>query len=423
MKSWPEPSLPHLPGRGGPVRLHDTVAGEVVDVPVDGVAGLYVCGITPYDAAHLGHASTYVAFDLLHRAWLDAGHEVRYVQNVTDVDDPLLERATATGVGWADLAEQQTQVFRDDMASLAVVPPQAFVGVTEVVPAVGDLVLRLEAAGAAYRLDVADDGEGGTTADVYFDVASVDDLGAVSGLGREAMLHLAAERGGDPDRPGKRDALDPLLWRGRRAGEPSWAVEGLPDGRPGWHVECVAIALDELGAGFAVQGGGSDLVFPHHEMGAAHSHALGLRPYARHYVHTGMVALDGVKMSKSLGNLEFVHRLVGPGRARPRRPARAAGPPLPQRLVVDRGRGGRRGRPGRPLALRGVPRRRAGGPHHAGARPCRPGRRPRRPRRPGGRGRLVRPPGGRRGAGRARGARAGVPRRGRAARDPALTPG
>jgi len=295
------------------VRLHDTVAGRVVDVPVAGVAGLYVCGITPYDAAHLGHASTYVAFDLLHRAWLDAGHEVRYVQNVTDVDDPLLERASATGVDWQDLAEQQTDVFRDDMAALAVLPPHAFVGVTEVVPEVGELVLRLERAGAGYRVDVADDGAGGTTSDVYFDVGSVDDLGAVSGLDTQTMLHQSAERGGDPDRPGKRDPLDPLLWRGRRAGEPSWPVAGLPDGRPGWHVECVAIALAELGHGFAVQGGGSDLVFPHHELGAAHSHALGLRPYARSYVHTGMVALDGAKMSKSLGNLEFVHRLTATG--------------------------------------------------------------------------------------------------------------
>lgn len=313
MKSWPEPSLPSLPGRGGPVRLHDSAVGAVVEVPVDGTAGLYVCGITPYDAAHLGHAATYVAFDLLHRAWLDAGHEVRYVQNVTDVDDPLLERATATGVDWRDLAESQTEIFRDDMAALAVIPPHAFVGVTEVVTEVGALVRRLEEAGAAYRLDVADDGEGGATADVYFHVASVDDLGAVSGLDRDAMLRLAAERGGDPERPGKRDALDPLLWRGRRAGEPSWPADGLPDGRPGWHVECVAIALAELGAGFTVQGGGSDLVFPHHEMGAAHCHALGLRPYARTYAHTGMVGLDGEKMSKSKGNLEFVHRLTGAG--------------------------------------------------------------------------------------------------------------
>ena len=313
MKSWPAPSLPHLPGRGGPVRLHDTVAGRLVDVPVDGVASLYVCGITPYDAAHLGHAATYVAFDLLHRAWLDAGHQVRYVQNVTDVDDPLLERAKATGVDWRGLAEQQTEVFRDDMAALAVLPPHAFVGVTEVVPAVGELVLRLERAGAAYRLEVADDGAGGTTSDVYFDVGSVADLGAVSGLDRASMLRLGAERGGDPDRPGKHDPLDPLLWRGHRAGEPAWPVAGLPDGRPGWHVECVAIALAEVGHDFAVQGGGSDLVFPHHEMGAAHSHAIGLRPYARTYVHTGMVALDGQKMSKSLGNLEFVHRLTRAG--------------------------------------------------------------------------------------------------------------
>ncbi len=309
MKSWPEPSLPHLPGTGPEVRLFDTAVGAVVDVPVEGTAGLYVCGITPYDAAHLGHAATYVAFDLLHRAWLDAGHPVRYVQNVTDVDDPLLERATATGVDWRDLAETQTDVFRDDMAALAVIPPDAFVGVTEVVGDVGALVRRLEEAGAAYRLPV----EGTDVEDVYFDVASVDDLGAVSGLDRDTMLRLAAERGGDPDRPGKRDPLDPLLWRGRRDGEPSWPVDGLPDGRPGWHVECVAIALDELGAGFAVQGGGSDLAFPHHEMGAAHSHALGLRPYARTYAHTGMVGLHGEKMSKSKGNLEFVHRLTANG--------------------------------------------------------------------------------------------------------------
>ncbi|MGJ7441677.1 cysteine--1-D-myo-inosityl 2-amino-2-deoxy-alpha-D-glucopyranoside ligase [Aquipuribacter sp. MA13-6] len=309
MKSWPEPSLPHLPGTGPEVRLFDSSVGDVVDVPVHGTAGLYVCGITPYDAAHLGHAATYVAFDLLHRAWLDAGHPVRYVQNVTDVDDPLLERATATGVDWRDLAETQTDVFRDDMAALAVIPPHAFVGVTEVVGDVGAVVRRLEQAGAAYRLPV----DGSDVEDVYFDVAAVDDLGAVSGLDRDTMLLHAAERGGDPDRPGKRDPLDPLLWRGRRDGEPSWPSEGLPDGRPGWHVECVAIALAELGHAFTVQGGGSDLAFPHHEMGAAHSHALGLRPYARSYAHTGMVGLDGEKMSKSKGNLEFVHRLTADG--------------------------------------------------------------------------------------------------------------
>ncbi len=314
MKSWPEPSVPHLPGTGDEVRLFDSARGEVVDVPVPGSAGLYVCGITPYDAAHLGHAATYVAFDLLHRAWRDAGHQVRYVQNVTDVDDPLLERATATGVDWRDLAESQTQVFRDDMGALAVIPPHEFIGVTEVVPEVGELVLRLERLGAAYRLPVAAEDAGAEgVEDVYFAVAAVQDLGAVSGLDRDVMLLLAAERGGDPDRPGKKDPLDPLLWRGQRVGEPSWPVEGLPEGRPGWHLECVAIALAELGASFTVQGGGSDLAFPHHEMGAAHCHALGLRPYAQHYVHTGMVALDGEKMSKSTGNLEFVHRLVGRG--------------------------------------------------------------------------------------------------------------
>jgi L-cysteine:1D-myo-inositol 2-amino-2-deoxy-alpha-D-glucopyranoside ligase len=309
VKSWPEPSIPHLPGTGGPVRLFDSASGTVHETEVEGTAGLYVCGITPYDAAHLGHAATYVAFDLLHRAWLDAGHPVHYVQNVTDVDDPLLERARDTGVDWRELAASQTDVFRDDMAALAVIPPQAFVGVTEVIGLVGELVVRLEHAGAAYRLPT----EGGGPDDVYFDIRSVDDLGTVSGLDREHMLRLAAERGGDPERVGKHDPLDPLLWRGARPGEPSWPVAGLPDGRPGWHVECVAIALDQMGHDFHVQGGGSDLAFPHHEMGAAHCHALGLRPYARTYVHTGMVGLDGEKMSKSLGNLEFVHRLTADG--------------------------------------------------------------------------------------------------------------
>jgi L-cysteine:1D-myo-inositol 2-amino-2-deoxy-alpha-D-glucopyranoside ligase len=270
VKSWPEPSIPKLPGTGAPVRLFDSATGSVHEIAVEGTAGLYVCGITPYDAAHLGHAATYVAFDLLHRAWLDAGHPVHYVQNVTDVDDPLLERARDTGVDWRDLAASQTDVFRDDMAALAVVPPQAFVGVTEVIDLVGDLVLRLEAVGAGYRLPA----EGGGPDDVYFDVSSVDDLGVVSGLDREHMLRLAATRGGDPERVGKRDPLDPLLWRGARPDEPSWSVPGLPDGRPGWHIECVAIALDQMGHDFHVQGGGSDLAFPHHELGAAHSHAL-----------------------------------------------------------------------------------------------------------------------------------------------------
>ncbi|WP_336921198.1 cysteine--1-D-myo-inosityl 2-amino-2-deoxy-alpha-D-glucopyranoside ligase [Aquipuribacter sp. SD81] len=310
MRSWPAPSVPALPGEGRPVRLHDTATGAAREVVAGGAAGLYVCGITPYDAAHLGHAATYVAFDLLVRAWRDAGLDVTYVQNVTDVDDPLLERAARDGVDWRELAESQLDVFRDDMTALAVLPPDALVGVTEVVDEVGALVLRLERAGAAYRLAQPDDA--GAPDDVYFDVGADDAFGAVSHLDRATMLELSAERGGDPGREGKKDPLDPLLWRGARPGEPSWAVSGLPEGRPGWHVECVAIATGRLHP-VHVQGGGSDLVFPHHEMGASHGAAAGVRPYAEAYAHAGMVALDGEKMSKSKGNLEFVHRLTAAG--------------------------------------------------------------------------------------------------------------
>ena len=180
-----------------------------------GPATLYVCGITPYDATHLGHANTYVSFDLLGRAWRDAGHDVRYVQNVTDVDDPLLERATATGVDWRELAASQVELFRTDMAALAVLPPQEYLGVVEAVDLVAQGVRDLLAAGAAYRVPGA---AGDPDGDVYFAVDADPGFGEVSGFDRDTMLALSAERGGDPDRPGKRNRLDPLLWRGAREG-------------------------------------------------------------------------------------------------------------------------------------------------------------------------------------------------------------
>ncbi|MGI4895769.1 MAG: cysteine--1-D-myo-inosityl 2-amino-2-deoxy-alpha-D-glucopyranoside ligase, partial [Janthinobacterium lividum] len=277
-----------------------------------GTATLYVCGITPYDATHLGHANTYVAFDLLGRAWRDAGLDVHYVQNVTDVDDPLLERATATGVGWSDLAASQVELFRGDMTALSVIPPQQYLGVVEAVDLVSGAVRELLATGAAYRVPGVD---GGPDGDVYFPVDADGGFGDVSGYDVSTMLELSAERGGDPDRPGKRNPLDPLLWRVERAGEPAWEAGELGRGRPGWHIECTAIALQHLGMPIDVQGGGSDLVFPHHEMGAAHAHVLRpqSRPFARAYAHSGMVALDGAKMSKSKGNLVLVSRLVAAG--------------------------------------------------------------------------------------------------------------
>ena len=261
-------------------------------------ARLYVCGITPYDATHLGHAATYLAFDLLHRQWLDVGVQVTYAQNITDVDDPLLERARVTGQSWIDLAERETELFRQDMAALRILPPNHFVGVVEALPDVAKLIESLGS--AAYRVDD----------DLYLDVRADASFGSVAGLGLDTMLELSAERGGDPDHRGKRDPLDCLLWRAPRPGEPSWETS-VGTGRPGWHVECAAIGLTCLGTEFDVQGGGSDLLFPHHELCASHVQLATGQPAARTYVHAGMVAYRGEKMSKSLGNLVLVSELRG----------------------------------------------------------------------------------------------------------------
>ncbi|KAF4410694.1 MULTISPECIES: cysteine--1-D-myo-inosityl 2-amino-2-deoxy-alpha-D-glucopyranoside ligase [Streptomyces] len=300
MYAWPASEVPALPGRGRDLRIHDTATGGLVPLDPGPVARIYVCGITPYDATHLGHAATYNAFDLVQRVWLDTKRQVHYVQNVTDVDDPLLERAVANGDDWTELAERETALFREDMTALRMLPPRHFVGAVESIPRIVPLVERLRDAGAAYELD----------GDIYFSVAADPAFGQVSGLDAETMRHLSAERGGDPDRPGKKNPLDPMLWMAAREGDPSWDGGSLGRGRPGWHIECVAIALEHLGMGFDVQGGGSDLAFPHHEMGASHAQALtGEHPFARTYVHAGMVALDGEKMSKSKGNLVFVSAL------------------------------------------------------------------------------------------------------------------
>ncbi|MBO0869146.1 MAG: cysteine--1-D-myo-inosityl 2-amino-2-deoxy-alpha-D-glucopyranoside ligase, partial [Micromonosporaceae bacterium] len=242
-------------------------------------------------------------FDLVHRVLLDAGHRVIYVQNVTDIDDPLLERAARDHEDWVVLGMRETALFREDMEALRVLPPSYFVGAVESIPSIVERVVQLVDAGAGYRLD---DGTG----DVYFEVAADDRFGYESNLSQEQMLAFSAERGGDPQRPGKHDPLDPLLWRGAREGEPSWDGGPLGPGRPGWHIECAAIALDLLGPRLDVQGGGNDLLFPHHEMSAAHAETLtGVAPFASHYVHAGMIGWDGEKMSKSKGNLVFVSRL------------------------------------------------------------------------------------------------------------------
>ncbi|MBB6171439.1 L-cysteine:1D-myo-inositol 2-amino-2-deoxy-alpha-D-glucopyranoside ligase [Nocardiopsis mwathae] len=299
MRSWSAPDIVRLPGNGGPLRVHDTATGTLRTTDPGPTARMYVCGITPYDAAHIGHAFTYLTFDLVGRVWRDAGHEVDYVQNTTDVDDPLLERAAANGEDWRALAEREIQVFREDMTALRILPPRAYVGVVESVELIAEFVAKIRERGAAYEID----------GDIYFSAESAPRFGEVSHLGRDEMLRLFAERGGDPERPGKKDPLDWLLWRAARPGEPAWDTV-LGRGRPGWHVECSAISLHELGMGYDLNGGGSDLVFPHHEMGAAEARcATGTGPHARNYLHVGMVGLNGEKMSKSLGNLVFVSRL------------------------------------------------------------------------------------------------------------------
>ena len=299
MYAWPATDVPALPGKGSPLRIFDTSAGGVRTSEPGATARLYVCGITPYDATHLGHAATYNAFDLIQRVWRDAGHDVEYVQNVTDVDAPLLERATATGQDWTELAERETALFREDMTALRMLPPAHYIGAVEAIPSIVPLIKELLDSGAAYRLD----------GDIYFSVESDPHFGEVSRLDEAQMLRFFAERGGDPDRSGKKHRLDPMLWLAARPDEPAWDTE-IGHGRPGWHIECVAIALQYLGMEFDIQGGGSDLAFPHHEMGASHAQVLTKsHPFARAYVHAGMVGLHGEKMSKSRGNLVFVSQL------------------------------------------------------------------------------------------------------------------
>ena len=322
-----------LPGSGPAPRLHDTATGQLVPAAAGPVATLYACGITPYDATHIGHAATYTAWDLLVRAWLDAAPEaaetpdtpqtpgasespvprrftVIYVQNVTDVDDPLLERAARDGEDWRELADREIFRYRRDMEMLRVLPPTHLVGAVEALPIIERFSTRLADRGALY--DVDEDLYFAKTADPHFGALS--GPGTPSGFDLAQMVKLAAQRGGDPGRPGKKDPLDCLVWRAERPGEPSWDSP-FGRGRPGWHVECAAIATEYLGPVFDVQAGGSDLVFPHHEMSASHAR-VALAPegvFARVYAHAGLVSYQGEKMSKSLGNLVLVSRLLADG--------------------------------------------------------------------------------------------------------------
>ena len=307
MISWPAPFIPAVPGSGTTLRLYDLRTDSLRPLEAGPEVRTYACGVTPYDSTHLGHAATYLTGDLLHRVLIDNGHALVTVQNVTDIDDPLLERAERDGVSWERLGEDAIALFREDMTALAVLPPHHYLGVVESIDTIAATVRTLVARSLTYSIT---DDTGGP--DIYLDLGQVNgEPGAISGFDPDTRLALSAERGGDPDRQGKRHPLDPLLWRAVREGEPSWdGGEGVGSGRPGWHIECTALALDRLGAPFDVQLGGLDLVFPHHEMSALQSTALTGEPvYAEHYVYQALVGYQGEKMSKSKGNLVFVSAL------------------------------------------------------------------------------------------------------------------
>ncbi len=285
------------------MQLYDTSRQAVVPFEPAGGPGstvtMYTCGITPYDAAHLGHAATYMAYDVLQRRLVDLGYRPRLVRNVTDVDDDILRKARELGVHYLDLAAEEMARFGADMGALGLLPaasePRATSAIADILARVGTLLER----GHAYR-------SGGA---VYFDVSSWPGFGEVSHYDRALMLELARERGGNPDDPDKRDPLDFVLWQPSAPDEPSWASLWGP-GRPGWHIECSALVTRELGTTIDLHGGGSDLVFPHHECESALSVAATGQPFVRHWAHTGMVLYEGTKMSKSLGNLVFVRDLL-----------------------------------------------------------------------------------------------------------------
>ncbi len=280
------------------MHLWDTARSAVVPFEPGAVVTMYTCGITPYDATHLGHAATYLTYDVVQRRLRDLGHETRCVRNVTDVDDDLLRKARELGIHYLDLAAAETARFDDDMAALGLLPswsePRATSAIADIRGFIGMVLER----GHAYEAGGA----------VYFDVGSFERFGQVSHLERDEMLVLARERGGNPDDPAKRDPLDFVLWQPSAPDEPAWESLWGP-GRPGWHIECSALALRELDTTIDLHGGGGDLIFPHHECEAAQSEAATGVPFVRHWMHQAMVRMDGEKMSKSLGNLVFVSDL------------------------------------------------------------------------------------------------------------------
>ena len=281
------------------MRLFDTAQRRVVPFVPGPVVDIYVCGITPYDATHLGHANTYLTYDLLIRRLEDLGHTVRMVRNITDVDDSILPKARSLGVDFLELAAAETARFHRDMEALDTRPPMAEPRATESIAGIIAIIERLEAQGHTYTVD-------GTT---YFSVATFPAFGKLSHYSREQMIDFARERGGHPDDQRQRDPLDFILWQPSLHDEPSWPSP-FGAGRPGWHIECTAMSYATLGATLDLHGGGGDLVFPHHECEIAQSECAHGEPFVRHWMHCGLVAYEGTKMSKSLGNLVFVSEML-----------------------------------------------------------------------------------------------------------------
>ena len=311
MNSWNEVVIPSLASTINfpTLSLTNSSTGGMEPLQSKPLYRMYVCGITPYDATHLGHAATYLTFDLINRYLRATGAEVLYVQNITDIDDPLLERANRDGIDWKDLAHNQIDLFRGDMVNLRVIPPAHYIGAVDAIPLVATAIEELKSKESIYQVDQ----------DLYFKVYSDPHFGQRSHLSKEKMLQIFSERGGDPAREGKLDPLDCLVWMSQRPNEPGWPSP-FGVGRPGWHIECTAIAIEYLKPASSddflidIQGGGSDLIFPHHEMCASQAQVLSGKPLASTYVHAGMIGLDGEKMSKSKGNLVFVSKLVADGR-------------------------------------------------------------------------------------------------------------
>jgi L-cysteine:1D-myo-inositol 2-amino-2-deoxy-alpha-D-glucopyranoside ligase len=290
------------------IRLTDSASTQKKPLAQKDLYRLYVCGITPYDATHLGHAATYLSFDLIHRYLVASGSTVNYVQNITDIDEPLLERANRDGVEWENLASEQIELFRKDMSALNVLPPTHYIGAIEAIPLVVEAIENLSDKNSTYEINK----------DVYFSVKHDSNFANISHLKDQEMIEIFSQRGGDPTLTGKKDPLDCLVWMLQRPNEPGWN-SSYGFGRPGWHIECTAIALNYLAPDLAletlidIQGGGSDLIFPHHEMCAAQARVITGKELASHYVHAGMIGLDGEKMSKSKGNLVFVSSLLASG--------------------------------------------------------------------------------------------------------------